>query len=223
MLLMGLAVTLMLARPVHAWLLTLLADADNAIRQQEVWGMGLFVSLAALSAMLAFVSSAVLVPVAIYMWGPVLCFFLLWIGWFLGGLAGYAVGRYVGRPVVERLAGPGKLEKYVGWARSGKSLIPILLLQIGVPSDLASYIFGLVRCPFGWFVLALAVAEIPYALGAVFLGASFLERRIIPLVVLGVAGVLASTWAIKRIRRDMSANRPEPPLPEGLTLTADHR
>ncbi|HEU5304042.1 MAG TPA: VTT domain-containing protein [Gemmatimonadales bacterium] len=216
-----LAVLLMLARPAHAWLLALFADAESAIRQRESWGMVLFVSLAAVSAMFAFVSSAILVPVAIYVWGPVVCFLLLWTGWFLGGLAGYTIGRYLGRPVVERLARPGALARYEGWARSGKSLVPVLMIQIGVPSDLASYVFGLVRCRFGLFVIALALAEIPYALGAVYLGTSFLERRIVPLVALGLGGILLSAWALQRIHRGSPPDRPGPPRSSSMSVTAD--
>jgi uncharacterized membrane protein YdjX (TVP38/TMEM64 family) len=220
-LLVLLAVLLTLARPVHAWLLSLFAQAESAIRQREEWGMLIFVSLAAVSAMLAFVSSAVLVPVAIYVWGPVVCFLLLWTGWFLGGLAGYAIGRYFGRPVVERLVRPEALARYEGWARSGKSLVPILVIQLGVPSDLASYVFGLVRCRFVVFVAALALAEIPYALGAVYIGASFLERQIVPLVVLGLAGALLSVWAIRRLHRRAPLDQPDSPPVKSSPLTID--
>ena len=200
-LLLTIAVLLVLARPAHAWLLSLFDAAEAVVRHRPVWGMVVFVLLAALSAMLAFVSSAVLVPAAIYVWGPVVCFLLLWAGWFLGGLAGYAIGRYLGRPVVEKLVHPGALARYEGWARSGRSLALMLTVQLAVPSDLASYVFGLVRCRFSAFVAALALAEVPYALGAVYLGTSFLERRIVPLLALGIAGVLLSLWAIHRLYR----------------------
>ncbi|MEO7136810.1 MAG: VTT domain-containing protein [Gemmatimonadales bacterium] len=220
-LLLTIAVLLVLARPAHAWLLSLFAQAESAIRHREAWGMIVFVLLAALSAMVAFVSSAFLVPVAIYVWGPVVCFLLLWTGWFLGGLAGYAIGRYLGRPVVERLVRPGALARYEGWARSGKSLVPMLMVQLAIPSDLASYLFGLVRCRFIIFAAALALAEVPYALGVVYLGVSFLERRILPLVALGVAGVLLSVWAIHRIHRRRPPDQPGPPLAGSLPLTGD--
>ena len=219
--LLTIAVLLVLARPAHAWLLSLFAQAESAIRQREAWGMIVFVLLAALSAMIAFVSSAVLVPVAIYMWGPVVCFLLLWAGWLLGGLAGYAIGRYLGRPVVERLFRAEALDRYEEWARSGKSLALILTVQLAVPSDLASYFFGMVRCRFDIFVAALALAEVPYALGAVYLGTSFLERRIVPLVALGLAGALLSIWAIRRIYRRRPPDRPDAPLAEPLPLTVD--
>jgi uncharacterized membrane protein YdjX (TVP38/TMEM64 family) len=215
----------MLAQPVHAWLLSLFDAAEALIRQRATWGMVAFVLLAALSAMVAFLSSVVLVPVAVYVWGPTVCFALLWTGWFMGGLAGYGIGRFLGRPAVAILVRPGTLARYEGWARSGKSLLPMLILQMAIPSDLASYLFGLVRCRFLVFAAALALAEVPYALGAVYLGTSFLERRIVPLLALGIAGVLVSLWAIRRLHRHgdlqpKAAPRPTESLPVTLTPTS---
>lgn len=194
-----LAVLLVLAQPMHSWLLSLFEMAEAPIRERSTWGMIVFVLLVALSAMVAFVSSAVFVPVAITVWGATACVVLLWIGWFAGGLAAYGIGRFIGRPSVERLVGAGTLERYEGWARSGKSLVPMLIFLLGIPSDMACYLFGLVRCRFIPFVSALAVAEVPYAVGAVYLGTSFLERRLVPILVLGVGGALLSAWALHRL------------------------
>jgi uncharacterized membrane protein YdjX (TVP38/TMEM64 family) len=163
--------------------------------------MVVFVVLAAVSAMVAFLSSAVLIPVAIYVWGPWVCFVLLWAGWFIGGLAAYGIGRFLGRPIVHRLVRPAALERQERWARSRRSLVGIVLLQLAVPSDLAGYVFGLIRCPFVPFMGALALAEVPYALGAVYLGVSFVERRIVPLFVLALAGAALSVLALRTYHR----------------------
>lgn len=215
--LVGVALLLMLSQPVHTWLLSLFDAAEGLIRQRAAWGMVAFVLLAALSAMVAFLSSAVLVPVAIYVWGPTVCFALLWTGWFLGGLAGYAIGRFLGRPAVEILVRRQTLARYEGWTHSRKTLVPILLLQLAIPSDLASYLFGLVRCRFIVFAGALALAEVPYALGAVYLGTSFLERRIVPLLAIGIAGVALSLWAIQRFHThgDLQPKPDPPPVARG--------
>jgi hypothetical protein len=45
------------------------------------------------------------------------------------------------------------------------------------------------------------VAEVPYALGAVYLGLSFLERDLPALLGLGLAGLALSAWAITRLHR----------------------
>jgi uncharacterized membrane protein YdjX (TVP38/TMEM64 family) len=181
------------------------------IRQQPAAGMLVFVLLAAISAMVAFLSSAVLIPVAVYVWGPTLTFALLWAGWFLGGLAAYAIGRFLGRPIVRRMVSPAALERQERWARSGgRSLAAIVLLQLAIPSDLAGYVFGLIRCPLGPFVAALAFAEIPYALGAVFLGVTFVQRKLLPLLVLGLAGALLSVLALRAYHRHPGAARAGP-------------
>jgi uncharacterized membrane protein YdjX (TVP38/TMEM64 family) len=201
------AIALLAARPAHEWLLDRFADAEVVIRQRPVAGMIVFVLLTAISAMIAFVSSAVLIPVAIYVWGPILCFVLLWSGWFLGGLAAYAIGRYLGRPAVRRLVRPETLERQERWARSGSgSLVAVLLIQLAIPSDLAGYVFGLIRCPLGWFTAALALVEVPYALGAVFLGMSFVERRLVPLVIVGVMGTVLSIAAFRAYHRHADAS-----------------
>lgn len=198
--LLAVGLLLVVAQPVHAWLLSLLQMAEAPIRERSFWGMILFVLLVAVSAMVAFVSSAVFVPVAITVWGTKVCAALLWIGWFVGGVAAYGIGRFVGRPAVRMLVGEKSLGRYEGWVRSGKSLIPMLTFLLAIPSDLACYLFGLVRCRFTAFAAALAVAEVPYAVGAVYLATSFLERRILPLVLLGIGGLLLSAWALRRLQ-----------------------
>jgi uncharacterized membrane protein YdjX (TVP38/TMEM64 family) len=207
---LAVAIALLAARPAHDWLLDRFAEAELVIRQRPIAGLVVFVLLTAITAMIAFVSAAVLIPVAIYVWGPTLCFVLLWSGWFLGGLAAYAIGRYLGRPVVRRLVRPQTLERQERWARSGRgSLVAVLLIQLAIPSDLSGYVFGLIRCPFGWFTAALALVEIPYALGAVFLGMSFVERRLLPLVIVGVAGTVLSLAAFKAYHRHLEVSRTE--------------
>jgi uncharacterized membrane protein YdjX (TVP38/TMEM64 family) len=196
-----LATAVLLARPVHDRLLELFAATERLIHQHSAWGMAAFVFLAAISALLAFVSSAILIPIAIYAWGPATCAALLWIGWFLGGLVAYTIGRYLGRPVVEHLVPPASLARYEGKARSGRGFAGVLLLQLAIPSDIAGYALGLIRCPFPAFVAALAVAELPYAIGAVYLGLSFVQRRLVPLLAIGLAGVLISVFAFRGFHR----------------------
>ena len=195
------AVALLLSPPVHARMLALFADAERVIGQHAVWGMVVFVLVAVVSAMFMFVSSMILIPVALYAWGPVVCAVLLWIGWFLGGVVAYGIGRYLGRPLVERMVRPGTIARYEGYARRASGFVPIVLLQLAIPSDTAGYLFGMARVPLRLYLIALALAEVPYAVGAVYLGTSFLERRLIRLLLLGVAGIAISVLAYRSIHR----------------------
>jgi uncharacterized membrane protein YdjX (TVP38/TMEM64 family) len=198
--LLGVAMLFLLARPIHTQLLSWLGAAEPLIRDNPKLGMLIFVLLAAVSALLAFFSSALLIPVAVYVWGPVTCVVLLWGGWLVGGIVAYLVGRNLGRPVVRALLGPGTLARYEGWVRSGAGFVPVFLLQLAIPSDVAGYLFGLVRCRVRVFLPALAAAEVPYAIGAVYLGMSFLERDVLPLVALGAAGAFMSIVAFRVLR-----------------------
>jgi uncharacterized membrane protein YdjX (TVP38/TMEM64 family) len=207
LIILALATALLVARPVHDRLLELFAVTERLIHQHSTWGIAAFVLLAAISALLAFVSSVILIPVAIYAWGPARCAAMLWIGWLLGGLVAYAIGRYLGRPVVERLVSRASLARYEEKARSGRGFAGIVLLQLAVPSDITGYVFGLIRCPFPLFVAALAMAELPYAIGAVYLGVSFVQRRLVPLLALGVAGALISVIAFRIIHRRSVVSR----------------
>ena len=63
-----------------------LAEAEPMIAAHPVLGAVVFVLLSAVSAMLAFFSSALLVPAAVFAWGNTLAVGLLWLGWLLGGM-----------------------------------------------------------------------------------------------------------------------------------------
>ena len=185
----------------HRALLDVLAAASKLIAERPVLGAVLFVVLSALSAMLAFVSSAVLVPVALYTWGRTVCAVLLWLGWILGGATAYTLGRWLGRPVVRWLLPTETLDRYEDRLSTETPFGLIVLLQLALPSEVPGYLLGLVRYPLWRYLLALALAELPYAVGTVYLGESFLERRVILLLALGVAGAVFMFVAVRSLHR----------------------
>ncbi len=201
MVFVGAAAIVLLAPSFHSRLLDAIDTVGVLMRHHPAAGMIGFVLLAGLSAMVAFVSSAVLIPIAVHVWGAPLCAALLWLGWFLGGVAAYTAGRYLGRPVVERILRPATIARYERWARSSRALAPVLLIQLAVPSDVAGYVFGIIGCRPLPFLLALALAEVPYAVGAVYLGVSFLERDLVVFLVLSTLGIGLGAWALALLRR----------------------
>lgn len=185
----------------HQALLEVLDAASKLIAERPFLGAVLFVALSALSAMLAFVSSAVLVPVALYTWGETVCAVLLWLGWILGGATAYTLGRWLGRPVVRWLLPTETLDRYEDRLSTDTPFGLIVLLQLALPSEVPGYLLGLVRYPFWRYLLALALAELPYAVGTVYLGESFLERRLILLLALGAAGAVFMFLAVRTLQR----------------------
>jgi len=193
---------------VHRALLELLEASREVLVAHPVSGALLFVLLAAISAMFAFVSIAVAIPLAVYVWGNALSLLLLWVGWTLGGAAAYGIARYLGRPVVLWLTDRalGRIEHYLG-PRTPFRLV--LLFQLGLPSELPGYVLGLVKYPFGKFMLALALAELPYSVATVYLGAGFVDARSGSVLAVGFALVSLSVGAFYLLRRHLRTTEPE--------------
>ncbi len=178
--------------PVHDAVLQVFEETKVIITDHPFLGAVLFVVLSALAAMLAFFSSAVLVPPAVYAWGPVVCAALLWAGWMLGGLSSYGLAYRFGEPVMRWLA-PGKsIARYQSRIREHASFGFILLFQLALPSEIPGLVLGMARFPLERYLLALAVAELPYAIGTTLLGASFVARRFGLLLSLGAGAAVAA-------------------------------
>lgn len=194
----------------HGWLVEILSSAEPIIRSKPVLGMSIFILFAAASAMLAFVSSALIIPVGVYVWGEATSILLLWIGWMLGGICSYLIGRYLGRPVVKALSSGLALERYENRISHQAPFAFVFLFQVALPSELPGYLLGLVRYPFWRYLGALALAELPYAVTDIYLGASFIERRIYRLAGLAIAMAAFSGWAIYWLQRRAPEKRSRP-------------
>lgn len=175
---------------IHQQVVRALALADPVIRSLPVLGAVLFVLLAALSAMLVFFSGLILVPIGIQVWGPAGCFLLLWGGWFLGGVITYSVGRWLGRPMVQRLLSADRLARYEQRVPPATSFAAATMTQLLLPSDISGYFFGLLGYRTRLYLGSLALAEMPYAFGTVYLGNAFVERQYLALTGLAVGGLL---------------------------------
>lgn len=188
----------------HGRVESALIAAEALVRRQPLWGAAVFTALAALSAMLAFFSSAVIVPAGVQAWGAATTFALLWTGWLIGGVAAYATARFLGQRVVRLFVEPARLTEYERRLSARAPLGLIVLFQLGLPSELPGYVLGTLRYPVRRYLVALAIGEMPYALGTVLLGASFVARQLVPLVLLGAAGIALTAWAFFRLRARLS-------------------
>lgn len=192
----------------HGALVGLFQAADRSIAEHPVAGVVTFVLFSGGSAMLAFFSSSLLVPAGIVAWGRGTTFVLLWFGWILGGVVSYALARFLGRPAVALLGAGGPLAT---WEQriSKRAPFPVaLLFQLAVPSEIPGYVLGFVRYPFWRYLAVVALGELPFAVGTVFVGESFLERRTPLLVLLGVVGIGASLLAFRALHRRVSDVHP---------------
>jgi uncharacterized membrane protein YdjX (TVP38/TMEM64 family) len=188
-----------LHQTVSGWL----ERAGALISAHRAAGAGLFILLSAASAMLAFFSSTVLLPAALEVWSEGECLVMLWLGWIVGGIASYGIARSLGRPVVGKLAAPRTLARYEKIAGSA-SFGLLLLFQLAVPSELPGYLFGVARYPFWKYLAALALAELPYVVAAVYASSFFLSRQLVPLLILVVLAATLGVGTFQVIKRRLS-------------------
>jgi uncharacterized membrane protein YdjX (TVP38/TMEM64 family) len=185
--------------PVHEAVSEALGWAEGVIRQHELLGLGLFVALSVISAIAFFFSTAVIVPVAVLAWGKAPTILLLWGSWMAGAVLSYWIGARPGRRLAKWLipSGVARYEKI-----SANASFPLVLLfQLAVPSEIPGYLLGALRYHFGRYLGARAIAEIPFALGAVYLGDTFVRRQYLPLIAIAVAGVILSFGALYLLHR----------------------
>jgi len=168
----------------------IMAWMQDAISQAPLLGIVGFVLLAMVSAMLAFFSSALLAPVAILAWGKPGTLALLWLGWLLGGIASFCIGRFLGRSVAAMLIGETKIAAWEEQINRRTGFLHILLFQTAVPSEIPGYVLGILHYRFLFYLIALAISELPYAVAVVYLGESFLEGESFIFIVAGGAAVL---------------------------------
>lgn len=193
----------------HAALLRFLGVAQRTAALHPALAAALIVMFSGLAAMLAFVSSWLVVPLAVGTWGPFTALLLVWGGWLLGGAASYAIGRGFG-PAAARWLGFGPLlTRYEERVSHRTPFVLAFLFQLALPSEVRGYLFGLGRYAFGPYLLSLALAELPFGIATIYLGAGVVQGSVKLVLGMGVALIVMSLWAAYALRRRLLTRQDE--------------
>lgn len=179
------------------------AWATDIMNARPIMGAIVFFLFSAFSAMLAFTSSAVLVPPANLVWGRVVTFFLLWGGWVAGAIFAFGLGK-LARPLLVRLGYQKTLEGYQQFVSKRMKFWQVVLFCVAVPSEIPGYLFGGLHYPFWRFLAAIAIAESIYALGLIVAGDSLVTARPLRLLLtVGIMIVIAAGagWLMRGLRK----------------------
>lgn len=191
-------VLLLFALPYSATFKNVVAEAiawaEAIMSAHPTAGAAIFFLFAAVSAMLAFTSSVVLVPSASLVWGKLITFLLLWGGWIAGAIAAFGIGN-VARPLLVRLGYQNKLSKYQQFVSRRMRFWTTVLFCIAVPSEIPGYLLGGLRYPFLKFLGAMAIAESIYAFGIVVAGQNLVTAKPFPLLIVIAALIIIATSA----------------------------
>lgn len=191
-----------------------IALADPEVLADQVRATGalapvLLVALLLIQSVVAPLPSQPVLMAAGFVYGPWVGFVIGWIGVLFGACACFAIARILGRPVALRFVPEERIaavDAYVSERGLRSAFVAILSLRLFAhfSFDVTSYACGVVRFPFGWFVLATALGEVPKVLLFTTLGAGLGE---VPgWLGLGIAlGAIASIGAIILLTRKASA------------------
>ncbi len=145
--------------------------------------------------MMIFFSTVWLVPMAIALWNaPATVLFLL-IGWLIGAIFSYFIGRYGGYPIVRKIILPKRLSYYENLMASKLNFWTVFLLRFVLPSEIPGYILGIIRYPFIKYFSITFLAELPYAIYAVYAIDSIINKN--PVVFFISAAIwITATWLL---------------------------
>lgn len=180
--------------------------AKVLMNEHPVMGAAVFFVFAAISAMLAFTSSVVLVPAANLVWGKLITFLLLWGGWIAGAIVAFGIGK-VSRPLLVRMGYEETLERYHQFVSKRMKFWAVLLFCFAVPSEIPGYLFGGLPYPFLKFLGAIAIVEAIYAFGIVIAGENLVADR--PFSLLAIVAILIVIWIVARfLLRTLKKRKP---------------
>jgi uncharacterized membrane protein YdjX (TVP38/TMEM64 family) len=205
---LGALLLLVAALPAAAYgwrdeLMAVVAWMGETMQEAPVSGAVVFFLASASSVLFFFLSSGLLVPSAVLVWGEWVTFGLLVAGWLSGWIAAYAVGRFLrGGPMVERRLGSRNLDG-TGLLTGKLPFFFVLVVVASVPAEIVGFALGAVRYRFRLFLLAVALAEIPFAFLIVFTGEAFVRENALlfaALVALLLGVLVWQRWSARRIR-----------------------
>ncbi|WP_394353947.1 TVP38/TMEM64 family protein [Adhaeribacter swui] len=196
----------------EAWQVLTSGDQERISRwvsQFGFWGPVFIIGFMVAQMFLVVVNVVALMVVAVLAYGPVWgsvisiggIFVASTVGYLLGrGLGPATIGKFLGAKTQEKVA--EQVERYGIWAVVLARISPI------ISNDAISIVAGIVRMPYGKFMLATAGGIIPLTLLIAYLGQN-IDRLKTGLIVVSVVGVVAliAYYIYDRQRRKKQAKQ----------------
>lgn len=176
-------------------------DIGDYFRANAILGGFIFIAFSALAVLLSPFSSVPLVPSAIMAWGNFSTFWLLYLGWIIGGIAAYFIGSFFSEKVIKRFIPLEKVDYYKERISVNSQFWLVLLFRLAIPSEAASYTLGIIRYHFWKYLLVTILTEIVFALFVVYSGAILLSGKTLYFVAVLIAGGIALYFLYRYVQR----------------------
>lgn len=182
---------------------TAVSFIDAYANKHPVLGVFLFMAFAAASVLLGPFTSTPVIPIGVAVWGSFLTTVFLLAGWLMGDILAYYIGYHFGYPVVGKIVGREKLDKWISQIADRLKFLLVVLFRLALPSE-TGYIFGILKYNFKKYLAAVFLGELPFAILLVYASDAFLKGNgllLAGVAVAAVALILASAWILKRHSR----------------------
>lgn len=141
-------------------------DAGDFASQNTALAVSFFILLAAISSMVSPFSSVPVIPFAVTLWGVGVTTTLLVLGWLIGDVIAYAIGRYAAHPLIAQFVKEKKLARYRRYFSDHATFLRALLVRLALPAEIG-YAFGLIKYNFGSYILVTFITEAIFAVPTV--------------------------------------------------------
>ena len=146
-------------------------EAKIFVERGGVFGMVAYAVIAVIATVAAPISAGPLIPIAANAWGVAITAALSILGWTIGSLIAFAIGRRYGLPLAQKFFSVRNLESIHKHIPQERIFWSVVLLRIMIPVDLLSYALGIFGV-LGWrrYTLATIIGITPFAFIFAYLG-----------------------------------------------------
>lgn len=153
---------------------------------EGITGIIIYLAIITLEIVFAPISVAPLIPIASAIWGWQISGLLSLIGWTVGSLVAFQIGKKYGTPLIEKKEYFKKIRKFESVIPQRNKFLGIVLLRLTIPFDIISYAIGIfTQIDWKKYTLATFIGYAPMAFGLAYLGTFELKYQIL-LILVGI-------------------------------------
>lgn len=188
-----------------------LGEIERVVGENRLLGAALFSLVMFGATVIAPIAALPMVPVLAPLLGPFTTGLAAFVGWTMGAIVAFWIGRWYGKPVVLRFVSLSAVERYERYIKPETGFLLIVFLRMLLPVDVLSYALGIFSSvSFPLYVTATMLGIVWFSFAFSYLGSALSGGDYVLLAVIGVASVLilvGSWWYIHRsLRKEERSN-----------------
>jgi uncharacterized membrane protein YdjX (TVP38/TMEM64 family) len=165
--------------------------------EHRILGAVLFACLMFITTIVAPLSSLGVVPMIAPLLGPFTTGVACYVGWLMGALVAFYIGRIYGQPFVSKVMSQTAWSRYMRYLQKDMSFVYIIMLRMVLPVDILSYLLGAFTIvSFAKYTVASAIGILWFSFAFAYLGEALMKGDYVLIAKVGVASVaiLVGAW-----------------------------